>query len=253
MKYFITSDVHSFYDELMVALNEKGFEKDNHEHILCVCGDLFDRGPGTVKIFEFVKELQKQGRLIYVRGNHEWLLEQCMKEVRNGRVPSWHHSSNGTTRTICSFLGESEWIMYDPSCRDKICDTMQPVLDFINENCVNYAEIGDYILVHGWIPCFEHLDNFRDGDKDDWNQAMWLNGMDMWRNPKNRVDSKTVICGHYHCSWGWSHIRQERKEWPQKNRKDWEKSFEPFVDDGIIAIDACTAHSGIINVLVIES
>lgn len=250
--YFVVSDVHSFYDELMVALNEKGFEKDNLEHILCVCGDLFDRGPDTVKVFEFVKELQKQGRLIYVRGNHEWLLEQCVNEVRNRYSPSSHHFHNGTIRTICSFCGENEWIMYDPAQKTKIYETMQPVLGFINENCVNYAEIGDYILVHGWIPCFQHLDDFRNGDQDDWNQAMWLNGMDMWRNPKNRVDSKTIICGHYHCSWGWSHIRQERKEWPQSNRKDWLKSFEPFVDDGIIAIDACTAHTGIVNVLVIE-
>ena len=148
--------------------------------------------------------------------------------------------------------GQSEWIVYDPNWRDKIVETMQPVLDFIDDNCVNYAEIGDYICVHGWIPCFQHLDDFRDGDQDDWNQAMWLNGMDMWRNPANRVDGKTVICGHWHCSYGWSHIRQERKEWPQKNRRDWEKSFEPFVDDGIMAIDACTAHSGIVNVLVIE-
>lgn len=251
-KYFIVSDVHSFYNELMVALNEKGFDKDNPEHILCVCGDLFDRGDGTVKLFEFVKELKAQDRLIYIKGNHETLLEKCVADIRAGRTPGWHHSSNGTTKTICAFCGQSEWIIFDPTWRDKICETMQPVLDFIDENCVNYAEIGDYILVHGWIPSFQHLDNFRDGDDDDWNQAMWLNGMDMWRNPANRVEGKIIICGHWHCSWGWSHIRQERKEWPQSNRKDWLKSFEPFVDDGIIAIDACTAHTSKVNCIVIE-
>ena len=37
-----------------------------------------------------------------------------------------------------------------------------------------------------------------------------------------------------------------------KNKKDWKKSFEPFVDDGIIAIDACTAYTGLCNVIVIE-
>lgn len=252
MKYFVVSDVHSFYDELIVTLNEKGFEKDNPEHILCVCGDLFDRGNQTVQLFEFVKELNAQNRLIYVKGNHEDLLFKCVAEISKGRVPGSHHFSNGTVKTICMLCGQSEWIVYDPSWRDKIIEIMQPVLDFINENCVNYAEIEDYICVHGWIPCFQHLNDFRDGDEDDWYQARWLNGIDMWRNPKNRVEGKTIICGHYHCSWGWSHIRQEHKEWPQKNRVDWEKSFEPFVDDGIIAIDACTAYTGKVNCIVIE-
>jgi hypothetical protein len=76
--------------------------------------------------------------------------------------------------------------------------------------------------------------------------------MEKWKNSNNRLDGKTVIVGHWHCSYGWSHIRNERKEFPQKNRKGWEKSFEPFVDDGIIAIDACTAYSGMCNVIVIE-
>lgn len=251
-KYFVTSDVHGFLDELIVALDEKGFEKDNKDHILCICGDLLDRGPKAVELFEFVKELQEQDRFVYVVGNHESLLFDCMREIKCGRVPGQHHFHNGTVGTICQFCGENVWVMYDPTRRDKILETMQPVLDFISDNCIDYAEIGDYVLVHGWIPCYQGLDDFRDATSDDWERARWENGMEMWRNPRCRVEGKTVVCGHWHCSWGWSHLRQERKEFPQKNRKGWEKSFEPFVDDGIIAIDACTAYSGLCNVIVIE-
>ena len=221
-------------------------------HILCVCGDLFDRGGQSRELFEFVKELQAQDRLIYVAGNHESLLFDCMSEIYRGRVPSGHHFSNGTVKTICQFCGQNEWIMYDPSWRDEICEIMQPVLDFISDNCVDYAEIGDYILVHGYLPCAHGAENFRLASSDAWERARWENGMEMWKYPKNRVSGKTVIVGHYHCSWGWSHIKQERKEFPQKSRKDWEKSFEPFIDDGIIAIDACTAYTGLCNVIVIE-
>ena len=251
-KYFITSDVHSFLDELTAALTEKGFEKENPDHILCVCGDLLDRGPKSRELFEFVKELQTQDRLIYVAGNHESLLFDCMKEIKCGRIPSQHHFHNGTVGTICSFCDENVWIMYDPTQRDKILETMQPVLDFISDNCVDYAEIGDYVLVHGWVPCYEGLDDFRDATSYEWEQARWENGMQRWKNPACRVDGKTVVCGHWHCSYGWSHIRQERKEFPDKNRKDWQKSFEPFVDDGIMAIDACTAYTGLCNVILIE-
>ena len=251
-KFFVTSDVHSFFDELMVALNEKGFDKDNKNHILCVCGDLFDRGDKTVELFEFVKDLQTQDRFIYVSGNHESLLFDCMSEIYRGQMPGLHHRHNGTIKTICQFCGENEWIIYDPTWRDKICQTMQPVLDFISDNCVDYAEIGDYILVHGYLPCAHGAENFRLASSEAWERARWENGMEKWKNPACRVDGKTVIVGHWHCSWGWSHIRQERKEFPQKSRKDWKKSFEPFVDDGIIAIDACTAYSGLCNVVVIE-
>lgn len=251
-RFFVTSDVHSFFDELMTALIEKGFDKDNKDHILCVCGDLFDRGTQPRQLFEFVQELQTQDRLIYVAGNHESLLFDCMHEIACGRVPSQHHFHNKTVETICRICGQSEWIVYDPTWRDKICEAMQPALDFISDNCIDYAEIGDFVLVHGWIPCYQGLDDFRDASNEDWERARWNNGMEMWKNPRCRVEGKTVICGHWHCSWGWSHIRQERKEWPNKSRKDWKESFSPFIDDGIIAIDACTAYSGLCNVIVIE-
>ena len=246
MKYFVVSDVHSYFKYLMEALIGNGFEIDNKNHKLVVCGDLFDRGDETVKLFEFVKEMQNQGRLIYVRGNHEDLLRDCVKEIYTGRVPGRHHFSNGTVKTICMFCGQSEWIVYDPTWRDRICDTMQPILDFIDKNCVDYAEIGNYIFVHGWIPSFLHLDDFRDGYPSDWNEARWLNGMDMWRNPANRVDGKTIVCGHWHANWGHARIHHSCSEW------DDDAIFEPFVDEGIIAIDACTAYSRQVNVLVIE-
>lgn len=252
MKYFVTSDVHSFFDELMVALKDKGFDESNPEHILCICGDLFDRGNQTVELFEFVKNLQEQNRLIYVMGNHESLLFDCMHEIKRGRVPSSHHFFNKTVKTICQFCGEEEWIMYDPTWRDKICEIMQPVLDFIADNCVDYAEIGDYILVHGYLPCYEGLDDFRDGTSEDWERARWVNGMEMWKNPKNRIDSKVVVVGHWHCSYGWSRIDQKYKEFPQPTHKDFKHSFEPWIKEGIIALDACCAYSKKLNCIVID-
>lgn len=252
MKYFCSSDIHSFFDEWMSALELKGFDKNNPDHAVIVCGDLFDRGPKSKETFEFAKMLQAQNRLIYVAGNHESLLFDCLIDIYRGRMPGSHHFSNGTIKTICQFCEEDQWIMYDPTWNDKICKTMQPVIDFIQDNCIDYAEVGNNIFVHGWIPCHQGLDDFRDGTSEDWERARWENGMEMWKNPRCRVDGKTVVCGHWHCSWGWSYIRHERKEFPQKNRSDWQKSFEPFIDEGIIAVDSCTAYSGIVNVVVFD-
>ncbi len=277
-KYFVVSDVHSFFYEMMEALDEKGFERDNPDHILCVCGDLFDRGDQTVELFEFVKELHEQNRLIYIRGNHEDLLFRCVDDIASGHLPGHHHFSNGTVKTVCQFCGiDNQYKIYDldETERNRIYGIMKPILEFISNNSVDYAEIGDVILVHGWIPLetddinpyrarktFTGIyENWRaSADMSDvefyrrknyWEDARWINGMEAFKQGMT-IPDKTIICGHWHCSWGWSHIRQERKEWPEKNRKDWEKSFESFVDDGIVAIDGCVAYSGKINCVVLK-
>lgn len=249
-KWFVGSDIHSFFDIFYAELLNKGFEIHNPEHKLIICGDLMDRGDQTVQLFEFVKNLGD--RCVYIFGNHEDLLKDCVAEIYAGRIPSSHHFHNGTVKTICQFCGQSEWIVYDPTWRDKICEIMKPILDWINEKCVDYYEVGDYVFCHGWVPCYHGLDDFRDATREDWERARWENGMEMWSYPRCRVDGKTVVCGHWHCSWGWSHLKQDRKEFPKKNRVDWKKSFEPFVEDGIIAIDACTAYTEMCNVIVIE-
>ena len=71
IKYFAISDVHSFYNPMIEALLAKGFEQDNPDHKIILCGDLLDRGDDSIKVVEFCKNLAEQNRLIYVIGNHE--------------------------------------------------------------------------------------------------------------------------------------------------------------------------------------
>ena len=71
--YFVVSDVHSFYNEMMYALVKAGFDKDNKNHIFVSLGDLLDRGPDAVKCLEFVNSLPVE-RKILIKGNHERLM-----------------------------------------------------------------------------------------------------------------------------------------------------------------------------------
>lgn len=270
--YFVVSDVHSFYIEMVHALLKQGFDASNPEHIVVVCGDAFDRGPDTVKMFEFLKEMYEEKRLIYIRGNHEDLLFNCMYEIMNGHIPSYHHFTNGTVRTICDLCGYSNENIITHISEDRkwdIYERLNPLLEFITKATVNYWETDHYIFVHGWVPCttpdtniyharkkFGTVDPVWNQSEDPlydgaWKAARWINGMEAW-NQGCKIEGKTIVMGHWHCSWGWSHLRMERKEFPQKNRKDWEKSFEPFADEGILAIDACTAVTGKVNCVVIE-
>lgn len=267
MTYFVLSDIHGYYDEMMTALNKNGFDINNPEHSIIICGDLFDRGSKPKETFEFFKNLGE--RFIYVRGNHEDLLFECMHSIEIGEQIDFAHFSNKTVKTIADFCGMNESNFYYFQCTEsfskEVLRRMQPVLDFISKKSVNFYEIKDYIFVHGWLPCFcDDKSIYRtkrkyilsprelwDKDSDLWIQARWINGMDAWKQG-NVVENKTIVCGHFSSSWGWSHIRQKRKEYPNKSRIGWEKSFEPFVDNGIIAIDACTAYSGIVNCIVID-
>jgi serine/threonine protein phosphatase 1 len=273
-KYFVMGDVHGFYNEMRSALSGKGFDENNAEHILIVCGDLFDRGSQAVELYNWLKDFPKD-RFIYIRGNHEELLTECLREIGDGKIVGSYHFSNKTVNTISQFCGvpENEFLKFNRTkeFNNSVIEKMQPIVDWINSRAVDYAEIGNYIFVHGWIPCevtvdhhihyitnYKFDEHWKDAEELDpkqysmrWHFARWTNGMDAW-NKGVRIPNKTIVCGHYHCSWGWSNIRQKRKEFPAKNRKDWETSFEPFIDEGIIALDACTAYTGFCNCVVLE-
>lgn len=280
ISYFVVSDTHSFYDELITALKNKGFQKDNPSHKLIVCGDLFDRGLQSREIFEFVKSLGD--RFIYVKGNHEDLLEDCVKKIVSGENVSNHHFGNGTVRTvanICGFINDYDvaWPRRSEELKQLVYTKTRELLDFVSEKAVNYYEVGDYVFVHGWIPLkvkdlskltyanfytpdFDNLevlpreewDNTEDFNVyQDWKDSRWYNGMQMWKKGLI-LPNKTIVCGHWHCSWGWSHIDQKYQEFPPKNRKKWENSFQPYKKEGIIAIDACTSYSHIVNCLRID-
>ena len=251
-KYFCASDIHSFYDEWVLALEEAGFDLKNPEHIIIVCGDLFDRGSQSQECYQFVKSMIDTNRCVYVRGNHEDLLFDCVKEIKSSHV-GYHHNSNGTMKTLSDFMNCSE---YDLLCgcyeTTKFNRVTKELEDFIDNNCVDYFDLGNKVFVHGWIPSYQHIEDYHDATCADWEKARWENGFEMWRNKKCRPENKTVVIGHWHCSYGWSHIDMMYKEFPQRNHPDFNKSFKPWIRDGIIAIDSCTAYTEKVNVIVFD-
>lgn len=250
-KYFVVSDVHGFYEELMTALKQREFDINNSNHIFVSCGDLFDRGEFPYKTLQFVMSIPKERRIL-IRGNHEDLLE----ELLNGeREVGAHDIQNRTIETIedIACVTDKTYIPYDWERAIKIASSNKLLREYLNST-VDYAEIGDIVFVHGWVPVDEQyniLSDWRNASKEEWEEARWLNGMN-FAHHGHIIPDKTIVCGHFHCSWGWSHIKQERKEFPARNRVNWEKSFEPYCDIGIAAIDSCVAYSGFINCVCFE-
>lgn len=252
------SDVHGFYYPLMLALNNAGFDADNSDHIFVSCGDLLDRGPNAVECLKFVNSLQSK---ILIRGNHEDLIEHCLirRDVRS------HDFSNGTYDTLLQISKEvsKKPITYSDEIFERVLQS-EDYNVYIN-SVINFYETKSSIFVHGWIPCnvkveyksnyiYTNKNNWRQSSDEDWNSARWYNGMDCW-NQGVRDPDKTIICGHWHCSWGNSKLHNDGVEFPNPRSTNPAHRYvnsSPFLDDGIVAIDACTALTHKVNCYVFE-
>ena len=245
-KFFVIADVHSFYTEMKNALDVAGFEINNPDHILISCGDVLDRGPQSSEVLEFLLSIPKDRR-IFIRGNHEDLLEDCIS--RRDFYPN--DISNGTLKTIfnlCGLQDDAFWfgIPGDPNgdyhqIFDRVAN-VKPLWDYLAE-CVDFYELGTYIFVHSWVPI--GVTDLQQATKEEWRSARWGNPFKLW-NRGYRIPDKTVVVGHWHTSWAHSFLHNKGTEFGD------DSCFDIFIDDGIIGLDACTVHSHKCNCFVIE-
>ena len=260
MRYFCVSDIHGFYDELLIALNEAAFDQNNPEHTLISCGDNFDRGRQPAEVLNFLLNLPRK---ILIRGNHEDLLADACERERSAP----HDESNGTTQTIWDLsrpFSEEYKAKYGKHAPAKECFVaVGKLVAPLHKQLINYFETQNYIFVHAWIPVmtndgmpyhylrdryFSTHPNWRQATPLEWSQARWLNPFAMAKN--GFLADKTIICGHWHCSYG--HMLDSIKTDNWLSEFEENAVWDPYYGSGFIAIDRCTAHTRKINVLVID-
>lgn len=236
-KLYIISDVHGFFDEMKAALDEAGFDENNPEHWLIGCGDYMDRGKQPIQVMRYLHHLPRK---ILIRGNHEKLLEDCCL-----RGEAWSHDiHNGTADTIWN-IGCS--LYHDFA---EMCDHTLRRTKAFRDSMVNYFETKNFVFCHSFLPLIEvegeqrFKPDWRNATQDEWDKAMWGNPYQLAEKGLLPSDKKLVF-GHFHTSWPRAHYDGE-PEWGS------EADFSVYYGDGFIAIDACTAYSGKVNVLVLE-
>lgn len=256
MKYYVVADVHGYFSELKTALIEKGFFEDENPHKLIVCGDLYDRGSEAALLQEFILDLLEKDEVILIKGNHEDLTLQLLHNWDKGSYLHYSHRRNGTLDTVCQLTGFSLDDLYFDSEKVGKAFSDNPYIKTIIPAMVDYYETEKYIFTHGWIPCtsinvssfaneYALIADWRNATKEIWDKARWINGMEA-AHCGVIEDGKTIICGHWHCSFGHSRYEGDGGEF------DNEPNFTPYYRKGIIALDACTPISGRINCIVIE-
>lgn len=228
MKYFVVSDIHSFYDELLDALDEAGFDKDDENHILVVLGDLFDRGPKPYEVYLYLSQAVDQKRLVLVRGNHEKLL----LELLDKDYPDGHDFSNRTADTVRKFAHladpEASAMWYCDEGLDYLNVSWElgfkifqadaakvkrlPIYSWLkSKKWKNYVEIGPYILTHAFIPSEVvkrgaspgYDKNWRRARQARWDEAAWSDPVYLYLQgrfePEER-NGRTLVVGHWHTS-----------------------------------------------------
>ena len=238
-KFFVVSDIHSFYTPLKKALDKSEFDPNNENHWLIICGDSFDRGNESKKVLRFLMSLERK---ILIKGNHDILLEDCCLRGH----PEWYDISNGTVKTIEDIGGSCYGRQFD-----ECCDITWNVFATYRGLLRNYFETKNYIFVHSWIPVisgssgyYRYDANWRNANSKKWGKAMWYNPFEMCSFGLN-MTGKTIVFGHWHCSAGHKMLGHCDDEF---NSAIW----EPCYFDDAIGIDRCTAHTGEVNVVVLE-
>ena len=259
MRYYVLSDPHGFYTKMVEALYNKGFFTDTVPRKLIICGDLLDRGKEALKMQELILHLIRNQDIVLIRGNHEDLALEFLVRANNYLsdklyLPFTHHYRNGTVDSFLQLTGIT------------LSEAMSDIPAFVKEarrtayvrNIIpamkDYFETEHYVFVHGWIPCitdsrmhrpkeFYYDPNWRDASPSDWENARWYNGIDCACSWNVKEPNKTIVCGHFHASYGHFNFGDSKAEFGN------DADFSPFYSEGIIAIDACTAYSGKVIVL----
>ena len=269
MRYFVMSDIHSFYDEMKLALDNAGFNKENSEHILIICGDIFDRGDQTLEVLNFIKSLPRERRIL-IRGNHEYLLKSAMMRGYLGG----HDFSNGTAKTILHLANSQGYIEGYSIVNDSMENLVNnkdiwDIIDWMfSDEWVNYYELDRFIFVHSFIPLGikdtgkedvwflgwqdEYDPEWRTKfqSKSDWDEAVWgcpWKKIKMGYFDEEAKNGKTLVCGHWHAAD--FHYQLGKKPVTNRNMKNW---MHIYYSSKIIAIDAMTALTNKCNCLVID-
>ena len=258
---YLVSDVHSFFDSLIRALTKAGFFEDKDAK-LALLGDALDRGSQPLELIDFLFKLKEEDRLIYILGNHEELLYDLVKTaptkafeerldnfIKNGvlatalRLANMYYDEDKSCHMYYDrgdprYLDECDALMYPDELASRVKESKYYRELFMS--AVDFYETEHYVFCHGWVPTDVVHENNRDksvynpnwrSDDMDWRRARWLNGMEACVKDGAMIPGKTVICGHFHTGWGHENL--------QGNSKNL---TEPFIDYGIIAIDAGVFH-----------
>ncbi|WP_071131623.1 metallophosphoesterase family protein [Enterococcus timonensis] len=178
---YVISDVHGCYD-----LMEQALEKfDPATMQLVLIGDLMDRGPDSKKTWRKALELVEKYGAIYLKGNHEDILENFLQNPAD-RLDNYLR--NGGEVTMESFMHPGVLGEYSIEELAVLWQNYYPQLLPSLQNRPYYYEFGDFIFVHAGVDLT--LNNWKETSLHD---LIWIR--EPFHLGKNNT-GKTIVFGH---------------------------------------------------------
>lgn len=209
MQYFVCSDTHGFHLEFLSGLYSSGFDINNDEHKLIICGDICDGGIFFKEHLLFLFDLYQKNKVVLLHGNHDYILIGFLKNLYSYD----HYVNDGLDLTIASLLdfkfsfevfkrsfsnkSDSDIFSIWQRIVSKKIKKMYPfLLNFIS-NFKDYFETDHYIFTHGSIDylCKDwHYPTIVGNKCSGWLALHFINP-DYYRMFINRT-GKTLVVGH---------------------------------------------------------
>lgn len=101
-KIFAIGDVHGCAEELQALIHKLPLDQDS---TLVFLGDYVDRGPDSKGVIDTVLDLSEIYRVIALKGNHEWLMQQYLAKPGDP-VASGNFILNGGSATLASYSAD---------------------------------------------------------------------------------------------------------------------------------------------------
>lgn len=289
MRYFIVSDIHSHLEPLKKEL--KKFRFNSKRDTLVIAGDLFDRGEDTVMLFDYLKTIPNKILIrgnhedLYFK-----LLEKDFPDdydFSNGTVKTFCHIA-GIDPKFLSFnyhvleaysTGHQEVINLD-QIDNNIKAIWNEVRDRVKESEItawikdpalwcNYFEMDKFVITHSFVPVnvikkdkdisarhmsrdweslakyFAYNPNWREAMSKEWQAAHWGCPFAQYKAGLFKED-KTLVVGH------WTAL--DFRVWLDVDKYYYDEDYTTYVGKkyNIIALDACTHRTDMVNVLVID-
>ncbi len=176
MNYFAIGDVHGELFKLKSLIGRLFLQNDD---VIVMLGDYIDRGKHSFEVIDYLIELSKQFKCVFLKGNHELMFMDYLSGI-NEDIFLW----NGGKKTLLSYEKNGYNAHYYNSVEEREIPVSH--LDFFR-GLQPYYEVEDYIFVHAGIFPDTPMENMPD-EILYWDRSFVYNAA--------KYKGKTVVCGH---------------------------------------------------------